>query len=227
MRCGKCGNENAEGAKFCKYCGTGLVQAAATFQGGMGAQEKTMSMPGMGSQEKRMSMENMRSQEETTVLGDAGDQAATRYQGNMGAQMTMRAPYSAPALQLPTNRGVAKMILLSLITFGIYGMVTWCKMVTEINITASRYDGKRTCPYFAMIWLNCFTYGIFGLVWQHKFSNRVGAEVRRRGYNYNFSAADMWLWGILGSLIIVGPFIYCHKLMKSMNMINTSYNICG
>ena len=119
------------------------------------------------------------------------------------SQQPVAAQSYAPALQLPTNRGLAKMIFLSLITFGIYGIVTWCKIVTEINITASRYDGKRTCPYFAALCLSAITYGIFSLVWQHKFSARVGAEVRRRGYNYNFGAADMWLWGILGSLIIV------------------------
>ena len=71
------------------------------------------------------------------------------------------------------------------------------------------------------------TYGIFAFVWQHKFTARVGAEVKRRGYNYDIGASDFWLWCVLGSLIIVGPFVYCHKLMKSMNMINASYNIYG
>ena len=135
--------------------------------------------------------------------------------------------YFAPALQLPTNRSLLKMIFLSLITFGIYGVVIWTKIVSEINIVASRYDGKRTCPYFATMYLTVLTYGIFAFVWQHKFSERVGAEVKRRGYNYNFGASDFWLWCVLGSLIIVGPFVYCHKLMKSMNMINASYNIYG
>ena len=112
-------------------------------------------------------------------------------------------------------------------SFGIYGIVIWTKIVGEINIVASRYDGKRTCPYFATMYLTVLTYGIFAFVWQHKFSERVGAEVKRRGYNYNFGASDFWLWCVLGSLIIVGPFVYCHKLMKSMNMINASYNIYG
>ena len=135
--------------------------------------------------------------------------------------------YFAPALQLPTNRSLVKMIFLSLITFGIYGTVIWTKIAGEINITASRYDGKRTCPYYATLFLTMITYGIFAFVWQHKFTARVGAEVKRRGYNYDFGASDFWLWCVLGSLIIVGPFVYCHKLMKSMNMINASYNIYG
>ena len=28
-----------------------------------------------------------------------------------------------------------------------------------------------------------------------------------------FNATDFWLWNILGSLIVVGPFIYVHKLL--------------
>lgn len=85
------------------------------------------------------------------------------------------------------------MIFLSMITFGIYEMVIWTKIVGEINITASRYDGKRTCPYFPALFLSMITYGVFAFVWQHKFSERVGAEVKRRGYNYEFGAADFWL----------------------------------
>ena len=154
------------------------------------------------------------------VVGDKPD-------FNQSAAQTAMPAYYAPALQLPTNRGLAKMILFSLITFGIYGIVIWNKIASEINIVASRYDGKRTCPYFAAIWLTMFTYGIFALVWQHNFSNRVGYELKRRGYDYNFGASDFWLWGVLGSLIIVGPFVYCHKLLKAMNMINASYNIYG
>ena len=134
---------------------------------------------------------------------------------------------SRPALQLPTERGLLKMFFLGLITFGIYPIVIESRISSEINIVASRYDGKRTIPFLAAFWLMYITIGIYGFVWNHKFSERIGAEIRRRGYNYSFGASDYWLWGVLGSLIIVGPFVYCYKLMKSMNMINASYNIYG
>jgi len=135
--------------------------------------------------------------------------------------------YYGPIRKHPTDRGLVKFILLSLITFGIYGIVIYSRIIDELNITTCRYDGKKTCPYFAALVLTVYTFGIFALVWQHNLANRVGAEVLRRGYNYKFSANDFWLWGVLGSLIIVGPFIYYHKLLKAMNMINASYNIYG
>lgn len=150
----------------------------------------------------------------------------TTYTQNETSQ-SVAPQYYAPVLQLPTGRSLVKMIFLSLITFGIYGIVIYCRIAEEINIVASRYDGKRTMSYMGMMMLSPITLGIYSIVWVHKLSNRIGAEVRRRGYDYNFSATDYWLWGVIGSIIIVGPFIYCHKLLKCMNMVNCSYNIYG
>ena len=71
------------------------------------------------------------------------------------------------------------------------------------------------------------TLGIGGLVWYHKMSNRVGDEARRRGIDSNFSASTFWLWNVLGSLIVVGPFVYIHKLSKTMNAVCADYNVKG
>ena len=133
-----------------------------------------------------------------------------------------------PVNQLRTNRSLLKLILLSLITFGIYGLVVMCHISSEINEVASRYDGKKTMHYallfFVFSWL---TLGIAPIVWQHRISNRIGDELKRRNQNYEFSAKTFWLWGVLGALIIVGPFVYSHKFLKSMNLINADYNING
>ena len=136
------------------------------------------------------------------------------------------APWT-PALKLPTDRGLAKFFFLSLITLGIYGIVVLSRVSTEINITASRYDGKRTMHLFAMAMLAPVTLGIYAWVWQHQFSQRVGDEARRRGMATTFGAKTFWLWGVLGSLILVGPFVYTHKLLKTFNYINASYNQIG
>lgn len=130
-------------------------------------------------------------------------------------------------LQLPTKRSLAKMFFLGLITLCIYPVVIWSRIVTELNIAASRHDGRRTMPYFAMVLLAPFTLGILPLVWMHNFCCRIGDELRYRKINYTFGPKDYWLWGVLGSLILVGPFIFTHKLMKSMNRINDDFNRRG
>ena len=133
-----------------------------------------------------------------------------------------------PARQLRTNRGLLKLILLSIVTFGIYGLVVMCHISSEINEVASSYDGKKTMHFALLIFLVApVTLGIAGLVWYHRLSNRIGGELARRNQNYAFSAKTFWLWSVLGALILVGPFIYTHKLLKSMNLINADYNVNG
>ena len=47
-------------------------------------------------------------------------------------------PSTAPVAQLKTNRGLIKLILLSLITFGIYPLVLWSSVSNDINTIATR-----------------------------------------------------------------------------------------
>ena len=133
-----------------------------------------------------------------------------------------------PANQLKTNRSLLKYILISMITFGIYAIVVDSAVSSDINIIASKYDGKNTMHFCLMSFVfSPLTLGIYAFIWYHKISNRIGNELARRGINYNFSATDFWLWGVLGSFIIIGPFIYKHKMLASMNMLAEDYNIKG
>lgn len=134
----------------------------------------------------------------------------------------------APVGQLKTNRGVIKFILLSIITFGIYGLVVMSSVSTDINIIAGRYDGKKTMHYCLVVFIFAgLTLGIVPLVWYHKISNRIGGELRRRGITYPFGAGSFWGWNILGAFIVVGPIIYMHKMLKAMNLLSENYNING
>lgn len=135
---------------------------------------------------------------------------------------------TAPVGKLKTNKGLLKTILLSLITFGIYGIVVMSTVSSDINIVASRYDGKKTMHYCLLLFLvGPLTLGIGYLVWNHKLCSRIGAELRRRGIVYSFGAADYWLWNVLGALILVGPFVFLHKLFKAVNLMNADYNVKG
>ena len=135
---------------------------------------------------------------------------------------------SAPVRKLKTNKGLAKYIFLSMITFGIYGLVVLSSVGNDINTVASRYDGKKTMHYCLLAFLVApITFGIAPFVWFHKISNRIGNELKRRNISYSFSCSDFWLWNIIGSLIIVGPFIYFHKLFKATNLMCADYNAKG
>lgn len=133
-----------------------------------------------------------------------------------------------PAAQLKTNRSMIKLILLSIITFGIYSLVFYNGIASDLNLIASRYDGKKTMNYWLLaLIITPITFGIGTLVWYHKMSARVGEELSRRRVGGDFSAGTYWLWGIIGSCIIIGPFIYLHKLCDSMNRLAADYNSRG
>lgn len=133
-----------------------------------------------------------------------------------------------PAAPLKTNRGMVKLLLLSLLTFGIYGLVFYSSLSSDINIVATRYDGKKTMHYCLLFFIVApITMGIGAVVWCHRISDRIGNELCRRGIAYRFGAGSFWGWNVLGSLIGIGPFIYLHKLCKAMNLLCADYNARG
>lgn len=130
--------------------------------------------------------------------------------------------------QLKTNRSLLKFILLSIVTLGIYAIVVMSNISESINTVAGRYDGKKTMHFCLLCFLvGPITLEIATLVWYHRISARIGDELQRRGIDYKFSASTFWLWDVLGSFIIVGPFIYTHKLFKAMNLLCENYNQTG
>lgn len=129
----------------------------------------------------------------------------------------------APAYELKTNRSLLKYILL-----GIYDIVVMYDVTESTNMVATPHDGRKSTNYLLMFFLfGWLSLGIAWLVWYSNLSDRIGNELQRRGMPREVSMADFWLWYILGSLIIVGPFIYLYKLLKATNMMCEDYNARG
>ena len=128
-----------------------------------------------------------------------------------------------------TNRSLLTLILLSLITFGIYDLYFFTKVGTDINQIASRRDGRHSMHFLLLTFIiSPITCGIGGLVWYSNISQRIGNEARVRGNATNFSSSTFWLWAILGSLLFgIGPLVYYHKLCVTINYICASYNQNG
>ena len=130
---------------------------------------------------------------------------------------------------LKTGRGLIKFLLFNLITADIYTLYYFTTISMDINKIASRYDGKKTMNFLLVAFIfTPLTLGIVPVVWFHRISKRIGEENNRRrtGY-YKFGASTYWLWFVLGSLILVGPFVYIAKLSKAMNLICADYNVRG
>lgn len=229
MWCTQCGKQLPDGSKFCEFCGTKVEleePAAEPVIEEPVVEEPVVEEPVVETAAEVpevVEAEPVAVPVEEPVVYTPPVYTAPRTEEVVNVRLVDQ----RPRLQLPTCRGLGKMFFLSILTLGIYPMVIYSRIVTELNIAASRHDGERTMPYFGMLVLAPLTLFIYALVWIHGLCRRIGAELQRRGLNYKFGAATFWLWNVLGSLIIVGPFIFIHKMMKSMNKINADFNERG
>ncbi len=136
--------------------------------------------------------------------------------------------YTVPSIQLKTTRNWIVTLLLSFITCGIYLIFEFSTIGEDLNTVASRYDGKKTMHFCLLAFvLAPLTCGIWSIVWFHQLSARIGAELQRRGIDYSFGASDFWIFNILCSFFVFGPFVYLHKLYKAINLLNEDYNAKG
>jgi hypothetical protein len=135
---------------------------------------------------------------------------------------------SRTIIPIRTNRGLAKFFFLSLLTFGIYGLVMHCHIADDINRIAGKHDGQHTIPYFIVFLLQFVGIGfILRIYWFCTLSGRVGNELISRNIPYRHGTGTYWGWKFFGALLIVGPFIYYYKLLKAFNMLAEDYNSRG
>lgn len=214
--CPKCGGKLDPGAVFCADCGTRIGGPAV----------KQPQQPQYQQQPQQPQYQQPYQQQQYQQPYQQYQQPYQQYQQPYQQYQQPYAP--APASKLNTKRSLLKFILLGIITFGIYPIVMYSSVSEAINTVASRYDGKKTMHFCLLFFIIApLTLGIGAIVWFHKISNRIGEECKRRGIPYKFGASDFWIWNVLLAIIIVGPFIYVHKLLKATNLICADYNEKG
>ena len=76
----------------------------------------------------------------------------------------------------------------------------------------------------AALLLSCLTCGIWGWVWLYQVCDRVYSNGARYGVKTICSGSTYLLWGLVGSLICVGPFVACHKMFTDLNNVGAAYN---
>ena len=238
MYCSQCGQQLPNNAAVCPSCGA--PQGNTKFCSHCGARIAANSVvcPHCGQQVAALKTEqapiiinNSNANTSANTSSNANTSNNTNMNRNTNANVNMNGAYGGfrgPIKQLRTNRGLLKMILLSLITLGIYGIWVMYTITEDVNTIATPYDRKKTMNFLLLTFIfSWLTLGIAPFVWYHRISNRIGNELLRRGIAYKFSAGTFWGWGILGVLIIIGPLVYCHKMMRSMNLLCADYNVRG
>ena len=172
-------------------------------------------------------------QQGTSYQQGTGYQTGAGYPNyQQGAGFQAVPPYSNNGGQIrrffKQDRSFVAWFFLNLITGGIYGLVVMYFIVSDVNEICSPRDGKKTHSYLLMVFLfSWLTLGIYPLVWWHGFSNRVGDALQSRGYPRMLSAGTFWGWNVLGSLILVGPWIFDYKMLQAINTLAADANNRG
>lgn len=221
--CPNCNNQVEDNAASCPYCGVQFLPVDDVQMSE--AQATTVLTPEMQNMYNNyQSAPNMNAQPARNIAPQMNNPQAQNFSQNMAYPQQN----SMPVAQLKTNRSFIKTLLLSLVTFGIYAIVTYGHITDDVNLVCSRYDGKKSMNYYLLIFIvTPLTLGIATIVWMHNICNRIGNELKRRGVDYSFSAKDFWLWNVLGCFILVGPFVFIHKFFTAVNKMNENFNLNG
>jgi hypothetical protein len=124
------------------------------------------------------------------------------------------------------KRSLLVTIILSIITFGIYWLFWIHKVAADMN-TICAGDGKKTRGLIAYLVFGCITLGIYNLIWLFMLGDRLQDAAPRYGLAFKEGGGSLLLWTILGSFIVVGPFIALYIIIKNINALAEKYNAAG
>lgn len=117
-------------------------------------------------------------------------------------------PYAQPTGPLGEIRSPGMVILLSIVTFGIYGIYWNYKTCDELQRHNNQGLGGVLALVLSLIGL--------GVVLDFTIPDEVQKMYQRRGIQSPVSAIT-GLWIVLGVFIIVGPFIWIWKIQNALN----------
>ncbi len=102
------------------------------------------------------------------------------------------------------KRDVVKMIILSIVTCGIYGLIWFFNIVSDLNTAVPR-DGDKT-PGVVLI-LSIITCGIYALIWAYQSGEKIDALKQKIGEPASSSAVLYLVLSLFGLGIVVYYFI--------------------
>ncbi len=221
MTCPNCNKQNLDTQNFCAFCGSALTPPPAQ-------QPQTQQQPTQTVHQTNVYQTQPPSPQPQPNYQDPNFQQQTYQQQSYQQPVYPQAPVGAPVKVLTTDYSLLTVLLLSMVAFGIYGIYKYYHLTEEVNTVCSPHDGKKSMNYILLaLIVSPLTGGIGMIVWLYNISNRIETECKRRNLSVDLSSNDFWLWYVLGSLIIVGPFIFLNKLFKAVNAMNESYNTYG
>ena len=124
------------------------------------------------------------------------------------------------------DRSLFVMVLLAIVTCGIYAIVFWYFYQNDLNKVAEG-DGQPEMPNYIIVFLlSIITCGIYYFYWEYKVGNRLHSNAPRYGLQFEENGTTILLWSVIGSALCgIGNFIAMHFMIRNLNMLAREYNI--
>lgn len=197
MFCPKCGTENENIAQFCSECGNSLKE----FKEELLVSEDML--------EDRI--------EENTIY----ENRSKEYQ-NENRGLGTRNIKPNELRRLPEIK-IGKVIILSLLTMGIYLIYTLFQFNKTVNELCEG-DGRKTPNYFIVVLLGILTLGVYMHYWIYTQANRLHKVAPRYGCKIQEDGAHILMWSTFGQFIGIGPLIGWYRMFKNVNRLIVKYN---
>lgn len=232
MLCKKCGAQLEEGAKFCSECGAKVESDEKSVYKEAFDQAKSDIKNGAekaGTKAKDFigKAEDVTKQTFATA-GSAVGAAVSDVEDTLGrvtaSSSTGGTQQPADGRALRSNRSILALILLSIITCGIYSYYNIYAIARDVNI-ACFDDDENTPGLLVYILLSFVTCGFYNLYWLYKLGNRLSANASHYGIEMREDGSHIILWKILGIFICcIGSYYGDYILLKNTNLICDAYN---
>ncbi len=126
--------------------------------------------------------------------------------------------------KLKEDRGLLSVVLLSLVTCGIYRYYFIYRLAQDVNVACAD-DGDKTPGLVAYILLSFITCGFYSWYWEYKLGNRLNENAIYYGFHVQENGTTILLWDLFGAFVCyIGPFIALSIIIKNTNLICHYYN---
>jgi len=99
------------------------------------------------------------------------------------------------------QRSLAKLIVLSFLTFGIYGFFFWWGYIKDMNDVCV-CDRKNSPNYLAVLLLSGLTCGLYYLIWLYRQGERLKDVAPAYGLEFKEGGGNVLVYQLVGSFLI-------------------------